>query len=142
MPGWALIVLAIGAAAATPSANTIYRCPGSDGETMFSDLPCPGGRSQATQPVITIDMAYLSANDQTTLDRLGRDTENRPDKTPALRTDAKSPSPDERRCEAARDGLEEVRAIKRRGYRVSRAASLDARERRYEAQRDRNCVRP
>jgi hypothetical protein len=45
-------------------------------------------------------------------------------------------------AKAARDGLDEVRAIKRRGYRASSAASLDARERRYEAQRDRHCARP
>jgi hypothetical protein len=32
-----------------------------------------------------------------------------------------------------------VRATRRHGYRASSAAALDARERRYEEQRDRNC---
>lgn len=138
----ALIVLMIGAAAVTPAAGTIYRCPGSDGETMFSDRPCPGGRTQTTQPVITIGMSPLSASEQTTLERIGGDAENRSGATPALRKNAKFRSQGEPRCQAALDGIEQVRAIKRRGYRASSAATLDARERRYEAQRDRECARP
>ena len=35
-----------------------------------------------------------------------------------------------------------MRATKRRGYRASSAATLDARERSYEAQRDRSCDAP
>ncbi len=140
MPGWALIVLAIGAVAATPSAGTIYRCAGSDGETLFSDLPCDGGHVLQIQPVTTIAMPHLSADEQATLDRLGG--ESRSNAAPIFRTNAKTQSHDERRCEAARDGLAQVRALKRRGYRASSAASLDARERRYEAQRDRSCADP
>lgn len=140
MPGWALIVLTI-AAAAMPSAITVFRCPGSDGETLFSDRPCHGGHVQAMQPTTVIDMPHLSADEQTTLDRLDRGPVTRSNAT-ELRAKAGSASPDARRCEAARDGLDQVHAIKRRGYRASSAASLDARQRRYETQRDHNCTRP
>jgi len=129
------IVVAI---AAAPS-STIYRCPGDHGETSFSDRPCAGGRAQTTQPVITVDMSHLTAADEARLDSLRR-AGKRTSTTPALRTNARSVTQDERRCQAARDGLERVRAIKRRGYRASRAATLDARERNYEAQRDRSCT--
>lgn len=135
MPTWTLIVLAI--AAATPT--TIYRCPGDAGETLFSDLPCVGGTAQTTQPLNTVDMSHLSRDEQATLDALSRTDKHRTGAAPVLRTNAKSSTKDEQRCEAARDGLDRVRAIKRRGYRASSAATLDARERSYEAQRDRSC---
>jgi hypothetical protein len=137
MAPWMFIVLAI--AAATPA--TVYRCPGQAGETLFSDEPCVGGVPQTTQPLNTVDLSHLSPDEQATLDSL-----NQPAKhgtgAPVLRTNSKSLAQDERRCEAARDGLDRVRATKRRGYRASSAATLDARERGYEAQRDRSCARP
>jgi hypothetical protein len=135
MPTWTLIVLAI--AAATPP--TIYRCPGDAGETLFSDLPCVGGTAQTTQPLNTVDLSRLSRDEQATLDALNRSDEHRMGAAPVFRTNAKSATSDAQRCEAARAGLDRVRAIKRRGYRASKAATLDARERSYEAQRDRNC---
>jgi hypothetical protein len=127
------MAFALSAAAATPP--TIYRCPGSDGETMFSDLPCPGGQTQTMQPVISLDMSHFSADEQATLDRLQR-ADASPRAAMPPRPNAKT---QDDRCEAARDGLDRVRASKRRGYRASSAAALDARERRYEAQRDRAC---
>ena len=138
MAQWLFIVLAI--AAATPA--TIYRCSGQDGETLFSDQPCIGGVPQTTQPLNTIDMSHLSADEQAALDSLNRPQQHRSGATPQVRTNAKSLAQDERRCEAAHEGLDRVRATKRRGYRASSAATLDARERNYEAQRDRSCTRP
>jgi hypothetical protein len=138
MAQWLFMVLTI-AAVASP---TIYRCPGDDGETLFSDQPCIGGIPQTTQPPNTVDLSHLSADEQATLDSLNQPAKHRPDAAPVLRTNAKSLAQDERRCEAARDGLDRIRATKRRGYRASSAATLDARERTYEAQRDRNCARP
>ena len=83
-------------------------------------------------------MSQLSAGEQATLDSLSHDKRTR--SVPVQRTDAKTQ--DDRRCQAARDGLDRVRATKRHGYRASSAAKLDARERSYEAQRDRSCTQP
>jgi hypothetical protein len=138
MPGWVFIVLAI-AASTQP---TIYRCPGEAGEVLFSDRPCAGGHAQTTQPVNTVDMSHLSPDEQAMLDSLHESDKHRTSTAPVLRTNATSVTQDERRCDAARDGLERVRAMKRRGYRASSAATLDARERNYEVQRDRSCAHP
>ena len=135
MAEWLFIVVAI--AAAPPP--TIYRCPGDAGETLFSDRPCAGGRVQTTQPIVTVDMSHLSAGEKATLDSSSRTTSALA-RSPVQRTDAKTQ--DDRRCQAARDGLDRVRATKRHGYRASSAAKLDARERSYEAQRDRSCTQP
>ncbi len=132
--GLMLMVFAVGAA--TPP--TIYRCPGSDGEALFSDRPCPGGHPQTTQPVITLDMSHLSPDEQVTLERLKQLGVPPREATARAKPSAGTSARDDR-CEAAREGLDQVRASKRRGYRASSAAALDARERRYEAQRDRNC---
>lgn len=140
MVGLVLIVLALGVAAPTPA--TIYKCPGTDGEPLFSDRPCPGGHAQTTQPVITLDMSHFSADERATLERLKRADSSPRKATP--RADASgnaNANARDDRCEAARDALDRVRASKRHGYRASRAAALDARERRYEEQRDRNCAR-
>jgi hypothetical protein len=134
MSAWMFIVFAIGSATASPA--TIYRCPSDDGETMFSDRPCVGGEPQSVQPMITLDMA-LSADEEATLERLSNAETTAPAAVRQPRANAKSQ--DQRRCDAARDGLERVRAAKRRGYRASSAAALDAREREYESRRDRDC---
>jgi hypothetical protein len=139
MLGWLVLVLAIGGAAAMP--GTIYRCEGRDGETLFSDRPCPGGRVEPNPAVVTFDMSRLSAEEQAALDRLS-DVARQPAAQPPRSANSARVMQAERRCEAARDGLDRVRAIKRRGYRASSAATLDARERNYEAQRDRNCAHP
>jgi hypothetical protein len=135
MSTWMFIVLAVGSAATPPA--TIYRCPGDDGETMFSDRPCAGGEPQPVKPLITLDMAHFSDDEKATLDRLRRSETTTPAAVQQPRANAKSP--DQRRCDAARDGLERVRATKRRGYRAASAAALDAREREYENRRDRDC---
>jgi len=135
MSAWMFVVLAIGSATASPA--TIYRCPGDDGETMFSDRPCMGGEPLSVQPLITLDIAHFSADEEATLERLSHAETTAPAAVRQPRANATSQ--DQRRCNAARDGLERVRAMKRRGYRVSSAAALDAREREYESRRDRDC---
>ena len=106
---------------------------------MFSDRPCEGGEPQSLQPFITLDMAHFSADEEATLERLSH---TEPTIPAAQQSRANAKSQDQRRCEAARDGLERVRATKRRGYRASSAAALDAREREYESRRDRRYCHP
>ena len=131
MSALALLVFAIGAIGASPAA--IYRCPGSDGEVLFSDRPCADGHLQAMQPVITLDMAHFSADEQATLERLketgqpGREPHRRP---VSNRTNVKSD--DDRRCEAAHDGSIEctrrsVEVIARPAQRRSMRASANTR---------------
>jgi hypothetical protein len=136
------LALALTAMATQPvTANTIYRCPGSAGEAAFSDLPCPGGRVQATQPTTTVDMG-VNAEEQAVLDRLDR---RRPaDSTRHDSNDGSSvraADRDARRCAAAEAALDRIHAKKRSGYRASSAAALDARQRDAQAKRDRDCSR-
>ncbi len=137
MSALALLVLAVGAIGASPAA--IYRCPGADGVVLFSDRPCADGHLQAVQPVITLDMSHFSADETATLERLKETRKGTASKVPSNR--AKAKSGDDRRCVAAQERLDRVYATKRRGYRASSAAALDAREREYEKQRDRECGR-
>jgi hypothetical protein len=137
MSALALLVFAIGAIGASPVA--IYRCPGSDGVVLFSDRPCADGHLQAVQPVITLDMAHFSADETATLERLKDTGKGAASKVRSNRANVKSG--DDRRCVAAQERLDRVYATKRRGYRASSAAALNAREREYEKQRDRECGR-
>lgn len=141
MSALAFLVVAIGAIGASPAA--IYRCPGGDGVVLFSDRPCVDGHLQAVQPVITLDMAHFSADETATLERL-KETGQKTGKGSAskVRSDrANVKSGDDRRCEAAQERVDRVHATKRRGYRASSAAALNARQREYEKQRDRECGR-
>ena len=136
MPSIVFLALAIGVMGAPPA---IYRCPGSDGVVLFSDRPCADGHLQEVQPLITLDMAHFSADETATLERLKQPGKGAASKARSNRTNVKSG--DDRRCVAAQERLDRVRATKRRGYRASSAAALDTREREYEKQRDRECGR-
>lgn len=139
MRGLIWVLLALATVDSRPaSAHTIYRCAGEAGEVAFSDLPCPGGRVQATQPTMTIDMT-VTARERATLDRLDRAASARSTRDTAT-PQSHAVKPDARRCAAARAGLDRIHAKKRSGYRVSSAAALDARQRDYEARRDRDCA--
>lgn len=137
------VIIVVAALAASPaSASAIYRCAGSAGEVMFADLPCPDGREQSTQPTVTLDMT-LRPDERSTLQRLQRERaarapieRSRIDSTAVSRALIQA----ERRCTAAQAALDRVRATKRRGYRASSAAALDARERDYQARRERDCA--
>jgi len=138
---WAALALGV----VGPPSPAIYRCTGAAGEAMFSDLPCPGGSVEALRPLTTLHMAGLSADERATLDRLDRErlAQSRIDQRRSIRPSAaQSRALDQsaRRCAAAQAGLDRVRAMKRRGYRASGAAALDARERDYAARRDRDCA--
>jgi len=139
--GLMCVVLAMGFANALPAAaNPLYRCSGGSGEVLFTDLPCPGGTQQALRSTTTIELAKPSADERAVLDglnheaRLERRVQTHPTPTAA------QPTRHERRCAAAQTGLDRVRATKRRGYRASSAAALDARERADQMQYDRDCV--
>ncbi len=137
MSALATLLLAIGATGASPAA--IYRCPGTMASCCSVIGPCADGHLQAVQPVITLDMAQFSADETATLQRL---KESRKGTSSAVRSNrANVKSGDDRRCEAAQERLDRVHATKRRGYRASSAAALNARERDYEKQRDRECGR-
>jgi len=137
---WLMLVLAAVASRGV-TANTIYRCPGSAGEAAFSDLPCPDGRVQTTQPTMTVDIG-VNAEEQAVLDRLDR---RRP--ADSTRHDSSDAAPvraadrDARRCAAAEAALDRIHAKKRSGYRASSAAALDARQRDAQTRRDRDCSR-
>jgi hypothetical protein len=137
MSALAILLLAIGATGTSPAA--IYRCPAHDGVVLFSDRPCADGHLQAVQPVITLDMAQFSADETATLQRLQESSKGTSSAVRSNRTNVKSH--DDRRCAAAQERLDRVHATKRRGYRASSAATLNAREREYEKQRDRECGR-
>ena len=137
-----MVLVACGLGARAVSADTVYRCEGDSGEVMFTDLACPDGRVQAPQSVVTIDMGSLSGAEVATLARLQRDDAARVKHANQPRSYSLARSFDQgaRRCAAARAGLDQVHAIKRHGYRVSSAAGLDARERKYRSQQNQNCV--
>ena len=145
MRRWIGMLLTLGIGAVQPlSASTIYRCVGAAGEVMFADLPCPGGRTQTTQPVVTIALGDLSADERATLERMERERTARvraEGRVHATRSSAhaRAVSQNARRCAATQDGLDRVRAVKRRGYRVASAAALDAREAEFRRKRDRDC---
>ena len=44
-------------AACTGNAAEIYRCSGAGGEVLFTDVACPTGRPQMTQPINSVDLA-------------------------------------------------------------------------------------
>ena len=141
------VVLAASAIdAQVANAGTVYRCVGASGEVMFTDLACPGGRVQTAQTLVTIDMGNFSAAEGATLERLQREDAARSKQAaPARLNSVASPrsgaiAQRALRCAAARAGLDQVRAIKRHGYRASRAAALNARERKYQSQQHQNCA--
>lgn len=137
-----MVLVASGVGATWVHAGAVYRCIGASGEVMFTDLACPGGRVQVPQTVVTIDMGKLSAAEVATLNRLRREdaAQGKQTKHPQSNSLARALTQGARRCAAARAGLDQVRAIKRHGYRASGAAALDARERKYRSQQSQSCV--
>jgi hypothetical protein len=126
------------------AASAIYRCPGTDDAPLFTDRPCPVGEAVQLDPLGVLEWPALDAADWARVRQLDaervRDARARAaQRAQHARAAAAAASSRERQCRAARDGLERVRAIKRRGYAATSTADLAARQRKYSAQFDRHC---
>jgi hypothetical protein len=134
---WAILLLGMGAAHASAS-DAIYRCAGDAGEVMFSGVPCPGGVVEVVRDANVVDMPPPAADERAALTRIERDIAPRTDRA-GRGAAPRAQAANARRCVEAQAALDRVRAVKRRGYRVSGAQALDARERESAARRDREC---
>jgi hypothetical protein len=125
-------------------ADTVYRCAGPDGEAYFTDLACAGGTVQTLDPadVLTIPApdAHEIANVQR-IDRAQAARERAADKERLAqqRANLREAAARARSCAAAREGLDRVHEIKRRGYTIASSGDLNARERKYNLLAERNC---
>ena len=146
---WIWVVACVGALGVSNAAATIFRCAGADGEVLFTDVACPNGRPQPTRDINAVEWTLPDVAAPSARLQAGSRTPNR-GRTPsptsrALSDEPQAPPPDTRRaarasgtfasasdaavrrCAAARDRLDAVRATMRRGYKASSAARLDAR---------------
>lgn len=137
-------MLLLGLTAFATHADTIYRCAGPDGEAYFTDRVCPGGTVQTLDPADVLALPALDANDIANVQRLDEEqaTRERAEEKQRLvqqRTNSREAAARAHSCAAAREGLERVHEIKRRGYTVASSADLSARERKYNLLAERNC---
>ncbi len=134
------IVLLVAALASGPLSATeraIYRCTDASGAPTFTDLPCESGQRVAITPPTIVDAPDLTPAERMQLEQIDRAMPRRAAAAaPALRY---GPDRAAERCADARLRLDEVRAKKRRGYKASQAATLDARERNARARVERAC---
>jgi hypothetical protein len=125
-------------------AASIYRCSDPAGVVLFTDLPCRNGQLQqldptriATVPSLTPDeVARVAQIDAQVAQRRRAQLigQTRQDQAASHAAIVRA-----RNCASARDGLQRIRQIKRRGYAAASAADLDARQRKYALQGARNC---
>jgi len=124
--------------------ETVFRCVGDAGEVYFTDRACPDGQVLSFDPATVVTLSMLDDHARSRSRQLDHDLDVRI----RARTHGRSATPAERsrdqaaqirRCAAAEDAVERVRAKKRHGYRVAEAAALDAREAGYQKQREREC---
>ncbi len=142
----ALWICLLSAAASMPGAHgaLIFRCSDAAGVVLFTDLPCRNGQLQEIDPTDVATMPGLAPDEVARVARIDaqllRDgraqvAQQARDQRAQLHSDATRA----RQCNAARNGLERIRQIKRRGYTAASAGDLDARQRKYALQADRSC---
>jgi len=142
---WAfIVVMLLSLPSAAARADTIYRCAGPDGEVYFTDRACTGGAVQRLDPADVLTLPAPDAADMARAQRLGKEQAARARlvqkaRSAQQRAEMREVAARARSCAAARDGLDRVHRIKRRGYAVASAADLDARERKYNLLAQRNC---
>jgi hypothetical protein len=124
--------------------ETIYRCVGDAGETYFTDRVCAEGRVLSLDPAAVVTLPVLDADSRIRAQALDRELAARmharaTQRSAMVSAQTRDEAARVRRCAAAEDGIDRVRAMKRRGYRVSSGAALDARETEYRKKRDRDC---
>ena len=112
--------------------GVLFRCPDPSDPSvpLFTDRPCVDGVALSEVAPNAIAPAPLTKDERATLERIDK---ARP---PPHRVQSGVDEDDQRqqRCEAARSGLERVRATRRHGYRASASARLDATESRLRAE--------
>jgi hypothetical protein len=118
--------------------GTVFRCPDPTDASvpLFTDEPCPGGTAISESAANAIAPAPLTQGERATLERIDHDHARAPRATPSAH---RADDGREQRCAAARRGLDEIRATRRRGYRVSSSARLDADESRLRAEVEASC---
>jgi hypothetical protein len=139
-----VVFLAVSLAAGGLAAD-VYRCTGSDGETMFSQSPCGGsGVASVIHPAPSAGAASgLRAAELDWLARRERERERarageRRAKPSARAADSNA---DRRDCERRRMALDDINARLRRGYRPAQGERLKQRRRMLEQYIDRVCRR-
>ncbi len=119
-----ICVVWIGAAT---GASRIVACEDEQGVVWFTDLPCAGAREVrevSVSDITVIEIAKPTELEQRRLTAMQR----LPDRP--RQGQRGGAQPDEARlCAEAQRGLDELRDTRRRGYKVSQSAALDARER-------------
>jgi hypothetical protein len=114
--------------------QSVFVCPGGDdGAPLFTDRPCPEGIERRLDAANVVAGAPLTPAEQATLDALGRRPATAASQS---RRGARPPADDGAECEAVAAALADLRAMRRRGYRVGESAALDARERELRARRE------
>jgi hypothetical protein len=120
--------------------ESVFVCIGDDGTPLYTDIPCANAAEHALRPGNVITPAPLTADEQKALAALERGAapvrsgatgERRPRQMPRAGSDDA--------CRAIEAALAELRATRRRGYRVGDSAALDARERSLREQRAASC---
>jgi hypothetical protein len=116
-------------------AAEIYRCTGAGGEPLFTDVACPNGRPQTAHESNVVDLRLPDV----AVARPADPPRQRAVREP--RAVARSDDGASRRCVAAQDRLDAVRATMRRGYKASSAGRLEARLREARVRVERDCGR-
>ena len=142
---WLIILLTIASPRLADARHeTVFRCVGDAGEVYFTDRSCPDGQVLSFDLATVVTLSMLDDEARSRARQLDHDLDLRI----RARTPGRSATPPERtrdqaaqirRCAAAEDAVERVRAKKRHGYRVAEAAALDVREAGYQKQREREC---
>ena len=127
------------AALAAFALGVVFRCDDPSGASvpLFTDRPCVGGTALAEVAPNTIAPAPLTSEERALLERIDKARPPRETKR-----DSGVDEERERRCAAARRGLDALRATRRHGYRASAAAQLDASEARLRTQAEESCGAP
>ena len=139
-----LCIIVMGLSTAVDS--EVFKCTAEGGAITFSDRGCAVGdrTERPTISVTTITQAELTDEERAALAEVGhrqrqRHANRQREQSRLFAQQRRDQAEREQQCTRARTGLDALRAVRRRGYALSKARSLADREHALEILRTENC---
>ncbi len=127
---------------ASPPTEIIY-CKGADGETTYTDRPCPGGKQHQIDPQPAVSLPPLRADELQKLQALSsaaaarRQAQRR--RQQQQRQHHTRQQAQQAACRELEDKLRALAAQRRAGYKLSESRALQQRERALKQARKQTC---
>lgn len=131
----------------TVAEAAVYRCDSATGDVVYSQFGCPAGTEGELSVTTSPGIISIPALSQHELDRLlGIDDKlriaslrNAKHRARSRQQQSKAAAHARSECDKAETALVDLKSIRRTGYRVSEARSLDRREQKWRAMKKANC---